>query len=236
MQRRDGPSIDVAARTDVGHVRERNEDSLVVGDLVVQASQDRVERLAIGADLLVAALDGVGGHPDGDVASRLAAEALVAHDDHRDVRAAVLAAHHAVLAAVGDGRGRPGMGSTIVMAAVVDDEIRLASAGDSPAYAVGEDGLHPLLPTDRAGFGGITAFLGDSMTGELDPHVGALPLDGTTRLLLATDGLTDELTREQIHTLAREGTVAEAADALVEGALAAGGRDNVTVVVTDVAL
>lgn len=234
MQARNGLTIDVAARTHVGHVRQRNEDCAVVGDSVVQADEDAIERGGAAPPLLVAALDGLGGHPDGDVASRVAGRALARATDAADVRAAALAAHEAVVRAVADGRGASGMGTTVTVAGVVADGVVVGSIGDSCILRV--DGVEPeqLTPMDRGRFGGLTAFAGDTTSDEVEPHVERLPLDDDLRLVLATDGLTDELAPDAVHRLARSGTPAAAAAALVNAALDAGGRDNVTVVVLDV--
>ena len=235
MQPDHGPTIDAAVRTHVGHVRQRNEDCAVLGTTVVQADEEAVARSGERAPLLVAALDGLGGHPDGDVASRVAGRELAGTTDPGDVGAAVVAAHEAVLTAVEEGRGASRMGTTVTVAAVLADEVVVGSVGDSSILLVSDTALEQLTEVDRAAFGGLTAFAGDPAAGGVTPHVRHLPLEQELRLVLATDGLTDEVSRPEVHRLAHAGDDAEAtAAALVEAALAAGGRDNVTVVVLDV--
>ncbi len=105
-----GGRVQVAARTEIGHVRSRNEDALLV------AGEERV----------LAVCDGLGGHPCGDIASATAVESLrqsaaKAAVSADDLVAALRAAHEAVLEAAGgepgradrdgdDGRGRHGRG------------------------------------------------------------------------------------------------------------------------------
>ena len=235
MQSGDGPTIDVAVRTHVGHVRQRNEDCAVLGTTVVQADEEAIDRSTTTTPLLTAALDGLGGHPDGDVASRVAGHELADVSDPRDVGAAIVAAHEAVLTAVDEGRGAPRMGTTVALAVVLPDAVVVGSVGDGSVMRVDGDRPERLTATDRAVFGGLTAFAGDTAVDRLEPHVRRLPLDGRVRLLLATDGLTDELPDHEVHRLARSGAPAAAAADLVDAALAAGGHDNVTVVVLDVA-
>jgi protein phosphatase len=67
------------------------------------------------------------------------------------------------------------------------------------------------------------------------PDLWTLPVRTGLRLLICSDGLTKELGRERIRLhLAARLSAAETASALVDAALAAGGRDNVTVLVVDV--
>ncbi len=79
----------------------------------------------------------------------------------------------------------------------------------------------------------ITRAVGFSVEPEVDVRV--LPLEAGTRLLICSDGLTKEvpLERLRLHLAARL-SARETANALVDAALAQGGRDNITVIVVDV--
>ena len=72
----------------------------------------------------------------------------------------------------------------------------------------------------------------------MDPDVWLLPVSPGDRMLVCSDGLTDALTDARIEAELRAASddAQEAADRLVAAALAAGGTDNVTVVVVDAAL
>lgn len=227
-------AVDVAAATHVGHVRQRNEDCLVVAGAVLQADDERIEWSG-GPPVVVAALDGLGGHPDGDVASQLAGTALAAVEDPSDLSAAILAAHRAVLAGVAAGAGRRSMGATVVAAAVLDDAVVVGSAGDSLGLRVVREGLELLNPPDSGPRGELTSFAGDTWSPSIAPHVRHLTREEDVRLLLCTDGLTDVLPAQRIHELARDGPVADVVRALVDATLERGAHDNVTVVVVDVA-
>ncbi|MBS5479439.1 MAG: serine/threonine-protein phosphatase, partial [Coriobacteriia bacterium] len=112
------------SRTDVGRVREHNEDSYLVNFP------------------LFAVADGMGGHAAGEVASTIAvsslAEAGLTKPDPDALGAAIEAANIAVLDGVDEGIGRPGMGTTCT--AVVIDGTRMAvgHVGDSRAYLLHE--------------------------------------------------------------------------------------------------
>lgn len=222
----------VAATTDVGRARDRNEDAHLV-DL------DR--------GLLVVA-DGMGGHPAGDVASAVAVE----RTDHdldeipdegddtgrmRAIGAAMRAAHVEVRSVAADDPDKEGMGTTLVVAHV-DEEARLltlANVGDSRAYLL-RDGKARQLTTDDvwSGVFGRTLTQAIGASEAVDPEVIEVELEVGDRLLLCTDGLTDELTTDRISDLMATSDLDEAGQGLVEAALAAGGHDNVTVVLAEI--
>ena len=213
-----GVPMDVAYRTEVGHVRSRNEDALLA----------RPERG------LLAVADGLGGHPAGDVASLTALTSvdtsdLSAESSDDDLRSAAAAAHQAVLAAAQEQPGRAGMGTTIVLAAVRDGAALVLHVGDSRAYQLGADGELAALTEDHGMHGYLTQALG--LDREVRPDVTEVECPPGSRLLLCTDGLTNMVGDDDLAALLGRGTAQEAVDGLVEAALDAGGVDNVTVVV-----
>ena len=213
-----GVPMDVAYRTEVGHVRSRNEDALLA----------RPERG------LLAVADGLGGHPAGDVASLTALTSVDGSDlsgesTDGDLRAAAAAAHQAVLAAAQEQPGRTGMGTTLVLAAVRDDSALVLHVGDSRAYQLGADGGLAAITEDHGMHGYLTQALG--LDRDVRPDVAAVDCPAGSRLLLCTDGLTNMVGDGDLAALLGRGTAQDAVDGLVEAALDAGGVDNVTVVV-----
>jgi Serine/threonine protein phosphatase len=216
--------MQVASRTEVGYVRRRNEDSLIV-----------VESTGV-----VAVADGLGGHPCGDLASQTAVASLrdslaggppEGADTGEWLTSALFVAHRAVLAEAGDDPDRDGMATTTVVAAVKDESAVIAHVGDSRAYLLASGALRPL--TRDHGMGGyITQALG--LDRSMVPDIIHVDLAAGDRLLLCTDGLTNMVDDKGVAQLLGKGDAAEAADALVETALANGGIDNVTVIVVDV--
>jgi serine/threonine protein phosphatase PrpC len=216
--------MQVASRTEVGHVRRRNEDSLLVDE---------------SAGVVMVA-DGLGGHPCGDLASQTAVASLRDYladgppegaDPGEWLTSALWVAHHAVRAEAGDDRDRAGMATTAVVAAVDEVRATIAHVGDSRAYLLSDGALRPL--TLDHGMGGyITQALG--LDRSIAPDVVHLDLAAGDRLLLCTDGLTNMVDDRGVELLLGKGDATEAADALVEAALGNGGIDNVTVVVVDV--
>jgi len=230
--------LQVGAATDIGQVRDHNEDGYLVDHDVG----------------LIAVADGMGGHRGGEVASATALEALrVAFVAGAPIDEAVDVANDAVHEqSIADPNLR-GMGTTLT-AGSFDDEghLVLGHVGDSRAY-LARDGELERVTTDhslveeliQAGEltpdeaerdprrSMITRALG------LEPSVVVdiieLDLRDGDRLLLCSDGLTTMVGEDDIASLlAEEPDAATAADRLVDAANAAGGVDNITVVVIDV--
>lgn len=230
-------SIRVAAATDVGHVRRRNEDHAVIATTLLTGSSARRDD-SHPLPLLVAALDGMGGHPAGDVASRLVAEALATTPPPTD-GAAVADLVDTLQRLLTDHMDRHpetvAMGTTLSAAALHrPDRALVFGIGDSSALWWADDRLDPVLPRDRAPGGGITQVLGGSFAREdLRAHVAVL--DGPGRLVLCTDGVADVVGASGISDLVAGSDLAAATDGLVRAALAAGGPDNATAVLVDLA-
>jgi len=218
--------MQVASRSEVVHVRRRNEDALYVA-------------ASLG---VVAVADGLGGHPAGDLASRTATETLrdtvsatpppggPANEDW--LTETLQAAHREVLATAGDDPGLNGMATTAVLAVVEGDGAWLAHVGDSRAY-LQPAGQPVRQVTEDHGLGGyITQALG--LDRGVTPDVTHLDLGAGDRLLLCTDGLSNMVDEATIGRLLGDGDVQGAVDGLVQAALDAGGIDNVTVVVVEV--
>lgn len=228
----------IAAASHVGRVRDINQDRfLTTGELLAVA-------------------DGMGGHVGGERASAAAIGELSGHRGLLDVDrlvAAAEAANTAVFTEAADPSLR-GMGTTLV-AAVVDDEaaeVRIVNVGDSRAYRYRRGELvqvtidHSLVE-DLVRTGRLTAeeakehpqrnivtrVLG--MGEHVDVDVFVLSAEPGDRFLLASDGLTNELSEAEIVTiLDTVHGVDEVVDRLVASAVEAGGRDNVTVCLADI--
>lgn len=210
--------MQVAYRTEVGHVRQRNEDALLA----------RPERG------ILAVADGLGGHPAGDLASLTAVQALdeaplTAAASADDLVAATRDAHNAVLAVAEEEPGRLGMGTTVVLAAIDAGRARVVHVGDSRAYLLSTDGELHAVTRDHGMHGYLTQALG--LDRDVEPDVAEVLCEPGSRLLLCTDGLTNMLDDDKLAELLGQGDAQEACDALVQTALDNGGVDNVTVIV-----
>lgn len=225
--------VELATATHTGRVRDHNEDR------------------ALAADHLIAVADGMGGAKAGEVAAQMAIDHLEEVGGRRDegaLRVAVEAANRAIHQSARSDPERAGMGTTITAARLHDGVVDLAHVGDSRAYLWRDGGLRRL--TDDHSI--VGEMVRDGQLSEEDaeshPHrnvitraLGAEPAirvdtpseslaDGDV-LMLCSDGLTSQVRDEEIAAvLADAPTLQEAAERLVELANAAGGLDNVTVV------
>lgn len=230
-----------AARSDVGHRRANNEDSVVV------------------ASPVFAVADGMGGHAAGDRASAAAVEHLSPRKNVRFLDVETLESSLAAAAADIDTLAEGiavGVGTTVTGAALmlVDDapEFAVFNIGDSRVYSFEGNEL-VRVTTDHsvvqelvdAGLisaedaehhpesNVITRALG--FREDPRPDLVMLAAHAGLRLLICSDGLTKELSDDRIRLHLAAGLApGETAGALVDAALAAGGRDNVTVAVVDV--
>jgi protein phosphatase len=220
-------------------------------------NQDRFVADAQHQVFLVA--DGMGGQDAGEKASGLAAEIIprVLHDrlaarETADgaMKAALNEANQAIIAAGADQRAGRRMGTTAVLAVQKDDQVYVAGLGDSRAYLVRGDRVEQLtmdhtiadalerngtLTPEQARQSPwrniLYKFLGCVEMTE-DAEVRPFTPEAGDRLLLASDGLTNHVTHDDLReSVRRFPAPGEWAEHLVALALERGSKDNVTCVV-----
>jgi protein phosphatase len=232
-----------AARTDLGlGPKSRNEDSGYAGP-----------------HLLVLA-DGMGGHAAGDVASSLIVGQL-APLDGESIRAehalstletSVREANSSLRHAMEENPKLRGMGSTTIAMLRSGNKLAMAHIGDSRAYVLRDGALSQItkdhsfvqqlvdeqrITPEEAEEHPQRSLVTRVMTGQPDdePDLSMRELKPGDRYLLCSDGLSDFVRRDIIEEiLAESPSPSAAADRLIEVALKASARDNVTVVVADV--
>lgn len=230
--------LPAAAITDVGRIRQRNEDHAVVASRLVAGDHDE-HAVELDVPTIAGVLDGMGGHPAGDVASRLAAEVLASSEPPRDAAGArdvVMEMQRRVYEHMEEVPEYRRMGTTVVFASLVDtDRAIVAGVGDSSAWWVDHEGLRTVVEEDRSVAGWITQCIGGmAAMDEVVPHVAEV--QGPGRLLLCTDGLADVVDPHHAEGVLHDAdTPKDAARTLVDLALDRGAPDNVTVVVLDLA-
>lgn len=195
--------------------------------------------------------DGLGGHPCGDAASRVAVDTVERHVAQGvSLADAIVDADLAISGASLSNPDCAGMGTTIVVFKLMEDAYELAWVGDSRAYRI-NGGIQRLtrdhsLVQELLDCGTIdeeeafkhpyrnivTRYVGD-MNGRdyvVDEQTGKLKPGDT--FLLSTDGLHDLVGDKGIcSTVQKAASAQQAAEALVQKALDAGGKDNVSVIV-----
>jgi PPM family protein phosphatase len=146
--------VRVFGQTDVGQVREHNEDNFLVADLTRKAREFEAGQAHVlgKSGAVFGVCDGMGGAAAGEVASRLAvdiiydrlAEAKAPRNREDLARRLVRAVQDAGVRIFGEARAdrsRRGMGTTSTIATLIDDRLFLAQVGDSRAYILREGDL-----------------------------------------------------------------------------------------------
>ena len=237
------------ARSDIGRLREENQDAFV-----------------IEADLgLFLVADGMGGHRGGTLASKIVAEDLPAMIETRlnklrtssirtirSILKQTIAEQNLQLRMEGTSEtGYKDMGATVVLALLRNGRAYIVNMGDSRMYLLRkgklsqrsrdhsvvsallrQNKIEPSQVENHNSQGEITRYIG--MEEEGKPYVRSFAVKTQDRLLLCTDGLTDMLADEDITAILRNELEPQAGcDALVKAANAAGGHDNITAVIVD---
>ncbi|NLK76764.1 MAG: Stp1/IreP family PP2C-type Ser/Thr phosphatase [Clostridiales bacterium] len=234
------------SKTDKGKRREMNQD-------YVYTSEGRIGNLP---NLCILA-DGMGGHNAGDYASRYTVETIVdsiEKDEQKEpvsiIEQAIQRANQAILEKAKTDIDLDGMGTTVVVATIVDNEMYVANVGDSRLYVIGEE-IHQItkdhsfvqemvrrgelnakdarVHPDR---NIITRAIGGAKPLEVDFF--EVELKEKERVLMCSDGLTDMIEDENILKILKEQkSTADGIKCLVETANENGGNDNITVVVIE---
>jgi PPM family protein phosphatase len=215
--------VQIVAKTDVGLVRKRNEDYFVVA----------------GAHDLVALCDGMGGHPGGDVASRMVAEEIErvvtqggeenidiqCTEGGEEVRPFALLLHGVFLAdrKLRDyGHRNPelqGMGTTLVAIQERNGVVGVVHVGDSRVYSFRAGSLtqvtqdHSVVAAhpEYAHLAGMRNILTRAMGvgDELEVDFTIVPVQKEELFLLCTDGLHNYVTEQRIVEVLASGKSAE---------------------------
>jgi len=230
--------FEYAESTDVGCVRELNEDSVF--------SQSGLWLIA----------DGMGGHACGELASAMAIEEVNANfKEFGSLPQAIQCAHRQIAEAGKNDIEQSGMGTTIVAVASERLSYRVAWVGDSRAYLwdgriaklfqLSED--HSLMVRlINAGLIAAEDALTHPQRHMITQCLGSVEIDQVKvdmverewgyqqQLLLCSDGLTDEVIDEQItQVMTNEMSADEKVAELINRAKQAGGRDNISVIIID---
>jgi protein phosphatase len=245
--------IEGYAASETGPVREHNEDAWLVD---------------VDGSLFVVA-DGMGGHAAGEVASRIAVETvsevmlgmqdpeetrlLTEVEDPGDMlrerlRYAMNQAALNIRRSVDENPAYMGMGTTLVMVIVEDDQAHLAHVGDSRAYLM-RDGRIQRLTRDHTvvqqevDAGRLTPELARIVPhkniltksvgyhGPVDPDTSTRMLESGDVIILCSDGLNDAVEDSEIEVTANKTAPEDLPEVLVKQAIEQGTQDNITVVV-----
>ena len=233
----------LAGKTDVGRVRQENQDDYRAGELP-------------GGAVWALVCDGMGGAKGGREASQGACNVIEnffqeqyaqcgAGQEEPFLKKALLYANRFVFQKAAHEEALAGMGTTAVCALVRSGNVYLCHAGDSRAYLI-RDGKLTQLTHDHSyvqelvDCGTITEEEAEhhpqkniitkalGVDYRLEPEFTAAKLKREDQLLLCTDGLTNMVPVEEMEELLAQGAFYDLPDRLIEAANAHGGSDNIT--------
>ena len=235
----------IYSKIDIGKERSLNQDAFFAGE--------------IGEDIAFAVVcDGMGGANAGDIASQTAVKTIseyivnsyrrkiTIHDFLKILKNAILSANITVYNMAEKDENLKGMGTTVVVAVVKENEVAIAHVGDSRIYLINDEITQltrdhsvvqaliesgEITPEDAALHprkNVITRALG--VEADVSVDTAELVLQDNETLLLCTDGLTNFVTDEDIHETFKQNDVSLVPEKLIELANAGGGGDNITAV------
>ena len=232
--------------TDIGRKREVNQDYVYVTDKPV----GHVPNLFVVAD-------GMGGHKAGDFASKYAVQVLEEHVRNHSgmgpeliITDAVREANRKIVEKAKQDTGLEGMGTTLVVATIIEHTLYFANVGDSRLYLIRDEikqlSIDHSLVEEMVRLGGIneeeakqhpdkniiTRAIGAKDDVEVDFF--EYRLQKGDIILMCTDGLTNMVDDDEIFRIVKGGRdVVETAMQLVEKANENGGKDNIGIVLVE---
>jgi PPM family protein phosphatase len=255
-------TVTVVGRTDVGLVREHNEDNYLLADLATGSRDPQSFHEISRSGLLLAVCDGMGGAAAGEVASQMAVDTLYemmrrggppADRDGlaRNLVRSVEEAGARIFESARADRSKRGMGTTATVAALMDKTLFVGQVGDSRAYVLRTGELKQItkdqsLVNQLIEAGQLTedeaeAFEHSNIilqalgtTEQVSVDLTFLELRQGDRLLMCSDGLSGLVHGDVIREVLAEFDELDACcERLIELAKAGGGHDNITVILAE---
>lgn len=234
------------SKTDIGMVREVNQDYVFTSDSPI----GKIPNLFVVAD-------GMGGHQAGEVASRFTVETVkeelaksVQDGPEAMIRQAITSVNQKLLEMAKQDPNLTGMGTTLVVATIIEHTLYFANIGDSRLYVLNDDikqlSKDHSLVQEMVRLGGIkqedakahpdkniiTRAIGASEKVEIDFYEYRLKKGDI--ILMCTDGLSNMVEDNEIQYIVKSSRdVVEAVERLIERANQYGGNDNIGVLVVD---
>lgn len=228
--------LTVATRTNIGKVRKSNQDAVIADD----------------AERLYGVADGMGGHNGGETASAGARDGIIdllrgKAPEMNSLRTGIMAVNRRLFLRQKEDESLSGMGTTLTALWVGERVIYVGHVGDSRAYRLRDGRLEQMTKDHsmvaelvRAGMLTPEEAANHPMRNVITRAVGTeegidVDLMAEERRpgdvwLVCSDGLHGMVTDQAMTEILLNNTLEEAADRLLEAALAAGGRDNVSLV------
>ncbi len=234
----------IFGKTHQGHVREKNEDRLLIKNLPDKS-------------FLIAAADGMGGEANGEIAAELVIDGLSGinysvKDIEQHLIHLIKDGHRKILDIVKKDSDLEGMGTTVTSVFVRKNTLHWAHIGDTRLYVLRDQKLNQIttdhnmaqflieegeLTVEQARVHPSRNLLDKCAGGDedCDPDTGCLEITNGDVLILTTDGLHEAISFESLKSILISSVDIESkTESLLNAALDAGGADNITVVLAEV--
>ncbi len=237
----------VSFKTDIGCTRSQNQDAVFVSEQPVGP-----------LDNLFIVADGMGGHNAGDYASKKAIDLIVSaiEQDTEDrgisaIQRGITIANREIFFEASLDEEKSGMGTTVVVATIENDTLKVANVGDSRLYVLSKGDLvqvtrdHSVIE-EMVRKGEVSREMAQkhpkrnlitrAVGAEEEVRIDLFDVDlpEVEAVLMCTDGLTTMVSDEKIAEIMSLGmTVEHKVAALVKEANAGGGKDNITVLMIE---
>ncbi|TPG34678.1 serine/threonine-protein phosphatase [Mycobacterium hodleri] len=234
--------MNVRAFTDVGLVRKRNEDAILVAGRLSQTREGSLVTmdLALTTPFVCAVADGMGGHVGGDLASRVALTVISERSPEwrtgEDVAATLIDTNEHVRA-IGVDADLQGLGTTAAGICITNDGIIVFNVGDSPVFSI-TDGVLTQISIDDSVFDTngrptniITQSLGQFRP--VQPHLALLPREAGT-YLMCSDGVSGVMTPEDLRAAVRQPDLDDLANDIIATTRERGAHDNFSFVIVEI--
>jgi serine/threonine protein phosphatase PrpC len=255
-------AVRVVGRTDVGLVREHNEDNYLLADLATGSRDPATFHEVSTAGLVLSVCDGMGGAAAGEVASQMAVDTLYemmrrsvpSADRDALARSLVRSIEEAgtrIFESARADRSRRGMGTTATVAALMDKTLFVGQVGDSRAYVLRAGELKQItkdqsLVNQLIEAGQLTEDEAEAFehshiilqalgtTEQVSVDLTFLELRQGDRVLMCSDGLSGLVHGDVIREVVSEiSDLDTCCERLIELAKAGGGHDNITVILAE---
>jgi len=237
------------ALSDVGEIRENNEDSIVF-------IKPHDEHTQIEKGSLAIVCDGMGGHKSGDLASKIGIDKVSEYyyssksNVEQSIKDALISAHKSIRKVSTYNARHAKMGTTCTAVVIKEKSVYVAHAGDSRAYLISDENIKQLTKDhtyvqhlydkgvitlkeklrhpDR---NIVTMVLGTQNEFLPDVYSYKNSFGESDKLLLCSDGLYDYIEDHELKHIVSRHEPATAAETLVDIAKKRGGHDNISVII-----
>ena len=233
----------------IGNTRQDNEDNVFCNGVSRGIEDEGVfschGEFESDNNILLAVFDGMGGGEKGELASSMSAEKAKEFsfqgDNPQERLLDYIKEINRDVHSLATTNGYENMGTTFAGVLFTQDKMIVGNVGDSKIFAVTggktkQLSLDHSLPEELAFHNIITQYIGmDENSKEFSPEISQYDYNQGTKLVICSDGLTENLSPEQIGALCYVAeSVSDASDILVSQALTLGGNDNISVIVCEI--